>query len=207
MPTSVKERLKTELEQAQSEGKQRAGRISDILKAAASMTFEELKEGSAELNVVTRKSVAEILTELQDTPKAQAEATPDATVAVETAAIADEAPFETTDAAPTWKSILRNAVAVVRDRRGDWLQVVKARLQNNAANVDQEIMDKYGDRYRQVKQFFQRVVEQINASKSATQSGAASESQPVSIEVVEDDAIVDVTPKVSAPESDKPAQS
>ena len=66
MTTSVKERLKTDLEQAQQGSKQRAAKISDILKSAASMTVDELKEGSAELHVLTRTSLAELLEELED---------------------------------------------------------------------------------------------------------------------------------------------
>lgn len=202
MSTSVKDRLKTELEQAQSEGKQRASRISDILKAAASMTFEELKEGSAELNVVTRKSVAEILTDLQETPAAATAATADPTVPVSHEPVVEEDLTEEAAVAPSWQSILKDAIAIVRDRRGDWFQAFKVRFRDNAAKADQEIMDQYGDRYLKVKHFFQRVVEQIKSSQAATQSPTDSDGQPVSIEIMEEDSIVDVTPTVQKLESE-----
>lgn len=205
MTTSVKERLKVELEQAQSEGKQRAGRISDILKAAASMTFEELKEGSSELNVVTRKSVAEILAELQEPPEVATEETVDSTAVVEPQPVAEEDTTPESATIPTWKTLLRNAIAVVRARRGDWFQAFKEQFQKNAAKADQEIMDQYGDRYTKVKDFFQRVVEQIKTSQAATQTASTADSQPVSIEVVEEDAVVDVTPTVQQLESENQA--
>lgn len=200
MSTSVKERIKTELEQAQAEGKQRAGRIGDILRAAASMTFEELKAGSSEVNAATRKSVAELLEELQE----PADSAANEVAELNASATADNIP-EVGDEqsaeekiAPTWKSLLRNTWLLVRDRKGDWFHAFKENVNHNAVKFDQDMTDEYGDRYLKVRDFFQRVVEQIKSPDNSTaQTTNASDSQPVTIEVVDgDDAVVDVTPTV-----------
>ena len=175
MTTSVKERLKTDLEQAQQGSKQRAAKISDILKSAASMTVDELKEGSAELHVLTRKSLAELLEELQvDADEADA-------AAAATEPIADEA---NTEAAPTWQAILKRAVAIVRDRKGDWLQAFKAHLQENAAKFDGDLTDEYGDRYLKTKSVFRQVIDWVKAQQTATQT-QSQHTRPVNIEVVD----------------------
>lgn len=207
MANSVKERIKVELEQAQAEGKVRANRISDILKAAASMTFEEIKEGSSELNTATRKSVAEILEELKEAPESTSydiDANVTETALSTNNSAAEDESFKADNVAPTWRSIIRNAIAVVRDRKGDWFQAFKKSLNNNANKFDQEMSDEYGDRYLKVRSFFQRIVEQIKAQQATAQTASATDGQPVSIEVVDgDEAIVEVTPKVQVPESEE----
>lgn len=101
MTTTVKERIKTELQQAKIEGKQRATRIGDILKNAASMTFDEVKEGSSNLHVSARKSIAEILEELKETPEVTSDATNE-TVATGAA----EVETDPAEVAPSWKTII-----------------------------------------------------------------------------------------------------
>ena len=179
MTTSVKERLKIDLEKAQKGGKQRATKISDILKSAASMTVDEIKEGSAELHVLTRQSFAELLEELN--------VASDEVDAVATAPIADEA---NTEEAPTWQAILKTALAIVRDRKGDWLQAFKTHLQENAAKFDSDMTDEHGDRYLKAKSFLGKVVAWVKAQQviAKTQS---QHTQPVSIEVVDGDDAAD----------------
>lgn len=209
MTTSVKERIKAELEQAQVESKQRANRIGDILKAAASMTFEEIKEGSSVLNVATRKSVAEVLEELQETPQPSSDVTDPVDPAISADSTTDDftaaatAEAEADNAAPTWRSILLNAVALVRDRKGDWFQAFKKSLNRNAVKFDQEMSDEYGDRYLKVRSFFQRIVDQVKAQKATSPTSSTSDGQPVTIEVMDDDdLVVDVTPRVQTLESE-----
>ena len=175
MSTSVKERFKTDLEQAQKGGKQRAAKISDILKSAASMTVDEIKEGSAELHVLTRKSLAEILEELNvDSEEVDVAAT---------APIADDA---STEEAPTWQSILTKAITIVRDRKGDWLQAFKTHLQENAAKFDSDMTDEHGERYLKAKSVLDRVVAWVKAQQ-VTAKTQSQHTQPVNIEVVDGD--------------------
>ena len=188
MTTSVKERIKTELEQAQTESKQRASRIGDILKAAASMTFEEIKEGSSELNVSTRKSVAEILEDLHEAPEGAADVVTDAVnpgaeAATETAD--DSSDAETV--VPTWKIILLDVLTVVRDRKGDWFQAFRKSVNNNAVKFDHDMTDEYGDRYLKARNFFQRVVEQLKSPSANPKTESTATSQPVTIEVMDAD--------------------
>lgn len=204
MTTSVKERIKAELNQAQTEGKQRANRIRDILKTAASMTFEEVKEGSAELNVITRKSVAEILEELQETPAATVEVTDEVTTDLSAEVVDVDRQPAGAASAPTWQSLIKNAIAIVRDRKGDWLQALKDYWQQNAVKVDQDMSEEYGDRYLKVRSFFQRVVEQLKAKAATSQTTAGADSQPVAIEVVDgDEPVADMTPSVRFMDSDE----
>ncbi len=198
MTTSVKEHLQTELQQAQTESKQRASRIGDILKVAASMTFEEIKAGSSELNVSTRKSVAEILEDLQEAPVTTTHVVTD-----EVSSVAD-ASAETEDnssaaetVVPTWKTILQNALTVVRDRKGDWFQAFRKSVNNNAAKFDHDMTDEYGDLYLKARNFFQRVIEQLKSQSANPETESTATSQPVTIEVVDGDApVIDVTPTV-----------
>lgn len=193
MTTDMKERIKTELEQVRVDGKDRAGRIGDILKAAAAMTFEEVKEGSAELHVFTRKSLAEVLEELKQTADEQAHDEAVADVPVEDAEVT----------VPTWRYLIRQAIEVVRDRRGDWFQSFKNHLNENAAKIDQEMTDEYGDRYLKVKSVFQRIVSQLVTEKSVQDKDADSPVQPVTIEVMDgEDPVLVATPLVDTEASE-----
>ncbi|MEL6400142.1 MAG: hypothetical protein AAFO87_09555 [Cyanobacteria bacterium J06607_6] len=175
MTTSVKERLKTDLQQAQKGGKQRAAKISDILKSAASMTVEEIKEGSSELHVLTRKSLADLLEELHVNSDE-----------VDVAATAPIADTDTADEAPTWPAILKQALAIVRDRKGDWLQEFKAHWQKNAAKFDREMTDEYGDRYRKTKSVFRQVFDWVKSQSTGRQT-QSQPPRPVTVEVVDGD--------------------
>lgn len=191
MTTTVKERIKTELQQAKVEGKQRATRISDILKNAASMTFEEVKEGSSNLHVSARRSIAEILEELKETPEATTDATNE-TVATS----AEDVETNTAGAAPSWKTIVSHALEIVRDRKGDWLHALQKHLAENAGKLDQDLTSQHGDRYLNVKQIFKRLINRVKAAQANTgQASRAGEepSQPVIIEVIDSDTPTDST--------------
>ncbi|MEM9502355.1 MAG: hypothetical protein AAGA01_00190 [Cyanobacteria bacterium P01_E01_bin.43] len=177
MTTSVKERLKTDLEQAQKGGKQRAAKISDILKSAASMTVEEIKEGSADLHVLTRKSLVDLLEELHVNSDE---------VDVAAAATAPIADADAANEAPTWPAILKQALAIVRDRKGDWLQEFKAHWQKNAAKFDNDMTDEYGDRYRKTKSVFRQVFDWVKSQSTGHQT-QSQPSRPVTVEVVDGD--------------------
>lgn len=161
MTTPVKERIKTELQQAKVEGKQRATRIGDILKNAASMTFDEVKEGSSNLHVSARKSIAVILEELKETPEVTTDVTNETAVI-----LAADVETDTAEAAPSWKTIVSHALGIVRDRKGDWLQALQKHLAENAGKLDQDLTAQHGDRYLKVKQTFKGIVNRLKAAKA-----------------------------------------
>lgn len=184
MTTPVKERIQSELEQAKSESKQRAGRIGNILKDAAVLTFDELKGGSAELNVLTRKSLAELLEELKEAE--------DDTATVEMPTVdaeAVEAEATAEPSLPTWKELITHAIAIVRDRKGDWFQQLKAYLSKNAAKYDADMTEEYGDRYVNTKtkarSLLGKLVAWVEAKAQTNAATTSADSQPVNIEVVD----------------------
>jgi len=198
MTTTAKERIKTEFQQAKAEGKQRSTRISDILKNAASLTFDEIKEGSSNLNVSARKSMAELLEELKEAPEASTDAMDETVVteaATETAATdAVNAATDRAEAAPSWKTIVIHALEIVRDRKDDWLQNLKEYLAENAGKFDRDMTTEYGDRYQKVKQVFKSIINRVKAAQAGTrQTNDVDQetSQPVDIEVVDGDISTD----------------
>ena len=186
MTTSVKERLQPELQKAKQESQQRAARIGDILKSAASMTFDEIKGGSTELNTLTRLSVAELLEELNEAPEeALDEVSVDNLEAQLSTEVAEPA---ATQSAPTWKDLITIAFQLVRDRKGNWFQQFKSHLNKNAAKFDDDMTEDYGDRYLKVKNVVRQIVTQLQRLQSSdTSTEGESEVRPVSIEVMDDD--------------------
>ncbi|MEM9769675.1 MAG: hypothetical protein AAF892_17575 [Cyanobacteria bacterium P01_D01_bin.71] len=189
MTTSVKQRIKIDLEQAKASNKQRVNRIGNILREAASMTFEEIKAGSTELNSNTKKTLAELLEEWRSVDDEWQENVN------ETAATIDAEKTSGQRAnVLSWKLIVRDALAIVRDRRGDWFQAFKTHLHENAMQADHDLASEYGDRYTNVKNFFQRIVGQAEARGTAAATDQTSDSQPLVIEVVDGDAELPSTP-------------
>lgn len=182
MTTPVKERLQSELQQAKQETQHRAERISDILKVATSMTFEEIKAGSTELQTLTRQSIAELLEELQASSKEKPsdDGTPEN---------ADpQPPHQAENSAPTWRELVNHALEIVRDRKEDWLQQLKGYWHDNVAQFDHDMAEEYGDRYRNTKSFFQQVKSWFLTTHSTNQSSPAeAQNQPIQIEVVDGD--------------------
>ena len=191
MATTVKERIKTELEQVKVEGKQRATRIGDILKDAASMSFGEIKEGSSNLNVSARQSIAEILEELNETAKDTTDTTHE-TVATSTADVESD----TTKAAPSWKIIVGHALEIVRNRKGDWFQALKEYLAENAGKLDQELTTQHGDRYLKVRQVLNGIASRLKATQAKAKWASEADtnySQPINAEIVDTKTSADST--------------
>ncbi|MDB9527328.1 hypothetical protein PN498_15110 [Oscillatoria sp. CS-180] len=188
MTTTVKERIQTEMDQAQDSGKQRAERISDILKAAASLTFEELKGGSAELQVSARRSLSELLEDLQE-----ASDTEDAQISEILADAESEEPTVDSEPAPTWRELFGRALAVVRDRKGDWLQQFREQLRKDAVKFDNDMTGEHGDRYLKVKSILKRVIARFEELKANRDHDVSSQTaQPVNVEIADGD-IVEVS--------------
>ncbi|PZV18442.1 MAG: hypothetical protein DCF21_08305 [Leptolyngbya sp.] len=146
MTNSVQDRVKTEWEKAQKEGGQRASRIREIVKAAATEALAELRDGSSEIETQGRKTLSEMIEQLRANEAADAaaaEAVADAVVeAVQAEANQAEAP------APTWAQIFADLRYLANDRKVDWAQSLLTKLQTQVERFDADMATEYGDRYR-----------------------------------------------------------
>ncbi len=145
MTNSVQDRVKTEWEKAQKEGGQRASRIREIVKAAATEALAELRDGSSEIETQGRKTLSEMIEQLRANEAADAaaaEAVADAVVeAVQAEANQAEAP------APTWAQIFADLRYLANDRKVDWAQSLLTKLQTQVERFDADMATEYGDRY------------------------------------------------------------
>ena len=181
MTTTTKESVKSDWTQAKQDNQQRAERIRKILKMAASETFSELKTGSAELNDLTRKSVAEWLEEIKTT-----------SAEVETEKVTADADTpqsaETSEPTiPNWRELLMQSLEIVRDRKGDWLQQLLDHWTQQTTKFDADMTHEHGDRYLKAKTVFQRLISWLaSAKETAAQSSQKQTATPVTVEVIDE---------------------
>ncbi|MGF1521497.1 MAG: hypothetical protein ACFBSF_04160 [Leptolyngbyaceae cyanobacterium] len=185
MTTTTTEQTKTDWTQARDDNKQRAARVREILKAAALETFSEVKAGSADLNVLTRKSMDTWLEEQATAAKS-----------VESVNNVDAQPADAMNtegeaAIPTWRELILRSFGIVRDRKGDWLQQFRNHLKEQAAKFDADMSEEKGDRYRKVKSVFQRLIAWVESNRNqVTQETPSQEAEPVNIEVIDENGTV-----------------
>ncbi|MEL6381024.1 MAG: hypothetical protein AAFQ89_00840 [Cyanobacteria bacterium J06626_18] len=184
MTTTTTERTQTDWTQAREENKQRAARVREILKAAALETFSEVKAGSADLNVLTRQSMDAWLEEqVAATTKSAGE-----TVSVQPTVATDT---EGKAAIPTWRELILRSLGIVRDRKADWFQQFRTHLKEQAAKFDADMTEAKGDSYSKAKSLFQRLVTWVESNRHQdTHATPSEESQPVSIEVIDESGTV-----------------
>ena len=178
MPNTVQDRVKTEWEKAQKEGGHRVNRIREILGAAATEALAEIKEGSGELETQSRQTLAEMIEQLkakEAAEAAQAEAAAEAFVA-------DEAVT-----APSWGDILAELGNLANDRKGEWVQSLLAKLQEQIDRFDTDMATEHGDRYdifRPLVQGFRSLV--ALATSKLTQPAEPEAPAPVHIVVLDE---------------------
>jgi hypothetical protein len=201
MANTVKDAAKTEWEKVQQTGNERLKRIQIILKAAASETFDELKNGSVEIQEISRQSLAEMLAQAKaretDTIAEQdvvvVESMADLSEENEAALVADAA-SETTTEVPTWRQIFVDFVGLVNNRKGEWTEQVLATLKVQLAKFDTDMEAEYGERYRPFKKlvsWLQALVEMAYGRVSNKVQQA--EAKPVQVEVLDDEATTSTT--------------
>jgi len=201
MANTVKDAAKTEWEKVQQTGNERLKRIQIILKAAASETFDELKNGSVEIQEISRQSLAEMLAQAKaretDTIAEQevvvVESMADLSEENEAALVADAA-SETTTEVPTWRQIFVDFVGLVNNRKGEWTEQVLATLKVQLAKFDADMEAEYGERYRPFKKlvsWLQALVEMAYGRVSNKVQQA--EAKPVQVEVLDDEATTSTT--------------
>ena len=157
MTTTTQDRIKANWEQARQESKQRADRIRELLQAAAAESFSEVRSGSAELNVLTRKSVAQWLEDLKEAA--------DSPAVVDVEPAIDSSKAIQVIKVPSWRELLGRSLKIVRDRKGDWLQQLVDYWQEQLAKFDVDMTQQQGDRYVKVKSVFQRILSWFESAK------------------------------------------
>lgn len=185
MATPVKEQLNYDWQKAQEVGSQKLERLREILKVASLEVVSELKGGSSEIETVGRGALANLIISLKqpaaaepaDTVPAESDAHTLIVVASQTAEPA---------AAPTWRQLLNELVSLVRDRRGDLLQLVRHQFEIYVHKVDADLNQEYGDRYEQLKAQFKKARDRygLNRQPAPTEATSAA-AQPVELEVLE----------------------
>lgn len=198
MTNTVQDRVKTEWEKAQKEGGQRLERIRDIVKAAAIEALGEIRQGSGELETHGRKTLAEMIEQLQANEAADAataEAVADAVAGAVQAesdqaqiayseTVSAEAPSEAT--APTWGQIFADLRYLANDRKVDWAQQFLSSLQTRIDRFDADMATEHGDRYNPFRILVRGVRSLIAMAYSkVNQTAEPVAHPPVQIEVIE----------------------
>lgn len=191
MSNTVQEKVKTDWEKAQKEGGQRFDRIREIVKAAATEAFSELKEGSTEIESLSRQSLAEMIAQLKAKEAAEAAAADRKTIVVEQVVdtegteFADQATVETPS--PTWPEILAEIFNLANDRKADWAQQIVTRLQVQMDKFDADMATEYGTRYSPLRPVVRglRGLLDLAQSRLAKPSPSAP-TEPIQIVVVDE---------------------
>ncbi|MEO0985404.1 MAG: hypothetical protein AAFY20_07635 [Cyanobacteria bacterium J06639_14] len=203
MTTATKERIKTDWDQAKQDSKERAGRIREILQAAASATFSEIKSGSADLNELTRKSAGvwlEEVTKADGIDVADGESSGESSNEIHSTEFhqtSDDGepvgaePVDSEHTVPTWRDLFLQTLGLVRDRKGDWFQQFLNHWNEQTAKFDADMNKEHGDRYQKVKSRFQQLITWVKATRhQETSSETVQDAQPVNIEVIDENGTV-----------------
>jgi hypothetical protein len=149
MANEIKAQLKTELQNAKAQGQTRATRIRDILKTAAAQTIDEVKQGSSEMRNIATGTFSTVVDTLAD----------------------DEA-VSSTEANPSdkrnLKPLLKRLFIAAKMR-------LVAQFKQRAVKLDDELGQRYGDRYQTSKQRIDQVASQV--SQRYQQAVATSQAQ------------------------------
>jgi len=184
MATSVKEQLGTDWQKAQETSAQRLSRIQKIVKSAASEAFSEIKIGSSEVQGLSREALANLVDSLKEK---DAIASPqDAPINSNVILLEGEAAGGTwgSKALPTWRQLLTDLFGLVRERRTEWLQLLREQVKRYPAKVDQDLTVEYGDRYQRIKDEFKTVQSRYQTTAKSVKVEAPA--KPVEIEVLDD---------------------
>lgn len=191
MTTSVKEQFTQDWQKAQQVSSQKASRLREILKEASSEAFAELKGGSFEIREVSRGALTNLIFHLKEqdfSGTAAPEAVSDRT---DLAAVAQPAERP----ALTWRQLLVEFATLVRERRADWMQLLRQQFKRYAVQVDSDMVQEYGERYEQLKTQFKKAqarywsaARQAQGQPQRQTQGAGNDAaaKPIEIEVLDD---------------------
>ncbi len=135
MTNDIKTQLQTDFQNAKLQGSTRVARIRDILRSAASQTFDEVKQGSGEIREIATgrfSTVIDTLDEGQPNPSGEA---------------------NFTDTRPL-KPLLARLFTAVKTR-------LVTQFKYRAVKLDDDLGERYGDRYQAGKQRLDQVTGQM----------------------------------------------
>ncbi len=135
MTNDIKTQLQTDFQNAKLQGSTRVARIRDILRSAASQTFDEVKQGSGEIREIATgrfSTVIDTLDEGQPNPSGEA---------------------NFTDTRPL-KPLLARLFTAVKTR-------LVTQFKYRAVKLDDDLGERYGDRYQAGKQRLDQVTDQM----------------------------------------------
>jgi hypothetical protein len=207
MSNLVKEKIKTNLEKAKSQGNIRSEHIREIVKNAVSQTIAELKGGSSEIGLIVKDAISTVIADLQTGGKEDSEkitASIEGAIAGSTyerqQAIAerrvrllaiqtqldqqqeeldreasvimmDIKAVELPDANPEEISL---AVNTYQERQEvGILQEQYVKLKSQMAILDQKLADRYGDRYQEIKQQWEKAKTWYDQKKTESEASGA----------------------------------
>lgn len=188
MTTTVRDRITTPLKAAQTQGSKRAQRIRNIVSGAATETFGELKGGTADLESLSRQSLAELVAQLQAQTEAAETGTPTATEQTASLAVTED----NLQPVPTWRQIIADLAGWLNGRKGPWTHQLLVRLDHQLAQYDQDMTTRYGDEYRTVAKVVARLRTLVQWAMAKTETQA--ESPSVAVEVLTPTANSDAPP-------------
>jgi hypothetical protein len=131
----IKAQLKNNLQNVKDRGNTRAARIRDILKAAASETIAEVKQGTGEMREIATDTFSTVVNTLEE-----GEANPSAEPA-------------SADSAPS-TPLLTKLFAALKTR-------LVAQFKHRAVKLDDSLGERYGDRYQTSKERLSQVAGQM----------------------------------------------
>lgn len=188
MTASVKEQFTQDWQKAQQVGSHKVSRLREIFKEASSEAVSELKDGSCEIRQVGREALTNLIFHLKEQDFSGSAPSPgvvrDRTETIVVAVPQAERPVM------TWRQILVEFATLVRERRTDWMQLLRQQFQRYAGRVDGDMGQKYGERYEQLKAQFKKAQARYWATAQPVRSreGAGQETaaRPVDVEVLDD---------------------
>ncbi|PSN18255.1 hypothetical protein C7271_13465 [filamentous cyanobacterium CCP5] len=140
-----------------SVGRQRLGRLGEILKAASKESLSELKAGTVEMEGLSREALERLIAEQK------------------------KAEF-TEETARGWRPLLWDLGAIAQERKSDWLKQLATRLAQEIERFDGEMNHRYSDRYRPVSRPVNWL--QTRLSRYGNQARQTDTAQPVEVEIV-----------------------
>lgn len=96
---------------------------------------------------------------------------------------------EETEAAdiPTWRQLFTDFWHIANDRKGEWTQDLLARLQIQMEKFDTRMVEEYGERYTPFRRLVKVIRFLVDTAYNRV-SKAEKEAQPVSVEILAQDA-------------------
>ena len=173
MTTPLKQQLAEDLTKVKEQSGDRAQRIKTILKTALADAMAEVKGGAQEVKLTSKASLNKVVQSANTVDPAKSTVTVAATESLEEASAelvqSEVAPEATSSADPSvisdLQSLLKSAGLKTKDMTREQYDKLQAELpeyldqaKGKTAAWDQQLSDRYGDRYASLKQRFEKAL-------------------------------------------------